>query len=245
MHRERGPGDRRGARLRVARLARGRSQQQIADVAGVSRQAVSAVESGVPDPSLRAALALARALGMTIEELFGRDHAAVPVAAIPVTPLGGTGARVTLASMGDGYVALPLRRATVSRGGFVPAGGLVAEDNRGRRRMSRTVRPVGPPRPTEVAAGCDPALPLLEAPLGLLDLPVAFSWWPCPSQEALRLAAAGLVHVAGTHLRGPDSDYNIAPAAELVPRGRRGDRVLRVAGRAGAAARTSRPDLRH
>jgi DNA-binding XRE family transcriptional regulator len=37
-------------------------------MAGVSRQAVSAVES---DPSLRVALALARALGMTIEELFG------------------------------------------------------------------------------------------------------------------------------------------------------------------------------
>ena len=60
---------------------------------------------------------------------------------------------------------------------------------------------------------------LLEAPLGLLDPPVAFSWWPCPSQEALRLAADGLVHVAGTHLRGPGSDYNITPAADLLPGG--------------------------
>jgi len=55
--------------------------------------------------------------------------------------------------------------------------------------------------------------------LGLLDPPVAFTWWPCPSQEALRLAAAGLVHVAGTHLRGPGSDYNITPAADLLPGG--------------------------
>src|SRR6202012_5339578 len=61
------------------------------------------------------------------------------------------------------------------------------------------VRPIGPPRPTVVVAGCDPALPLLETPLSLLDPPVAFAWWPCGSAEALRLAAAGLVHAAGVH----------------------------------------------
>ncbi len=207
-----------GARLRLARQARGYSQLQMAGMAGVSRQAVSAVESGISDPSLRVAMALARALGLTVEELFGPANP-MPVAAAPVAPLGSKGARVTLAPMGDGYVALPLRGGTVSRAGFLPAGGLVTGTDRDRSRMSRNVRPVGPPRPTLIAAGCDPALPLLEAPLGLLDPPVAFSWWPCPSQEALTLAAAGLVHVAGTHLRGPDSEYNITPAADLLPDG--------------------------
>jgi putative molybdopterin biosynthesis protein len=208
-----------GARLRLARQARGFSQLQVASMARVSRQAVSAVESGLSDPSLRVAMALARALGLTVEELFGPGNPVMPVAAAPVAPLGGKGARVTLASMGDGYVALPLRGGTVSRAGFLPAGGLVTGTDRDRGRMSRNVQPVGPPRPTLIAAGCDPALPLLEAPLGVLDPPVAFSWWPCPSQEALRLAAAGLVHVAGTHLRGPDSEYNITPAAGLLPEG--------------------------
>jgi molybdate-binding protein len=65
------------------------------------------------------------------------------------------------------------------------------------------VRPIGPPRPTVVVAGCDPALPLLETPLALLDPPLAFAWWPCGSAEALRLAAAGLVHAAGVHRVGP------------------------------------------
>ena len=59
-----------GTRLRLARQARGLSQQPLAGVAGVTRQAVSAVESGHSDPSLRVALALARSLGMTVEELF-------------------------------------------------------------------------------------------------------------------------------------------------------------------------------
>ena len=61
------------ARLRLARRAHGLSQLQLAGMAGVSRQSVSAVESGVSDPSLRVAIALARALGRTVEELFGAE----------------------------------------------------------------------------------------------------------------------------------------------------------------------------
>lgn len=74
-------------------------------------------------------MTLARALGMTVEELFGSDNPATPV-----VRLGGMGARVTLASMGDGYVALPLRGVTASRAGFLPAGGLVTGTGRGRNR---------------------------------------------------------------------------------------------------------------
>ena len=205
-----------GVRLRLARQARGFSQQQLAGMAGVSRQAVSAVESGLSDPSLRVALALARSLGLTVEEMFGPAVPDMQVAARPVAPLGGEHARVTLAPMGEGFVALPLSGTTASRAGFLPAGGVasgVASD------LGEQVRPVGPPRPMLVTAGCDPALPLLESPLALLDPPVAFTWWPCPSREALTLAAEGLVHVAGAHLRGPGSEYNIAAAAGLLPQG--------------------------
>jgi putative molybdopterin biosynthesis protein len=197
-----------GARLRLARQARGFSQLQVARMARVSRQAVSAVETGLSDPSLRVALSLSRALGLTVEELFGP---AMPEPTVPVrelAPLGGEGSRVSLAPMGDAFVALPLSGATVTRAGFAPAGGRVSGP--------RQVTPLGPRRPTLVVAGCDPALPLLESPLGLLDPPVAFLWWPCASQEALGLAAAGLVHVAGAHLRGLSGDYNAGPASELL-----------------------------
>ena len=74
-----------GARLRLARQARGFSQQQLATMAGVSRQAVSAVESGQSDPSLRAALRLTQALGMTVEEVFGSFSPAPQVVARPVS----------------------------------------------------------------------------------------------------------------------------------------------------------------
>jgi putative molybdopterin biosynthesis protein len=180
-------------------------------MAGVSRQAVSAVEAGLSDPSLRVALALSRALGMTIEGLFGP---AIPEPVVPVKPvevLGKPGSRVSLAPVGDALVALPLAGATVRRVGFAAAGGRVVGPD--------AVVPLGPPRPTLVVAGCDPALPLLEPPLSLLEPPVSFLWWPCPSREALALAADGLVHVAGAHLRGPSGDYNTAPAAEFLPGG--------------------------
>jgi molybdate-binding protein len=125
--------------------------------------------------------------------------------------------------VGDTFVALPLDADLAARLGFGAAGGLTvrgggtqgtqgaqgAQGTQGAQGISGVsgvqvaVRPIGPPRPTVVVAGCDPALPLLETPLALLDPPLAFAWWPCGSAEALRLAAAGLVHAAGVHRVGP------------------------------------------
>jgi putative molybdopterin biosynthesis protein len=201
-----------GARLRLARQARGLSQQQLARMAAVTRQAVSAVESGHSDPSLRVALALARALGLTVEEVFGPGDPADPVLAQPVAPVRGEGARVALATVADTFVALPLSADTSARTGFGPAGGLVAGQELHGDLIA--VRPIAPPRPTLVVAGCDPALPLLETPLALLDPPVGFAWWPCGNGEALRLAAAGLIHAAGVHQPGDEAE--IPDGAEVV-----------------------------
>ena len=95
-----------GSRLRLARQARGFSQQQLAGMAGVSRQAVSALESGLSDPSLRVALALARVLGMTVEEVFGPGTPVPEMAARPLAPLAGGATRVRLAEIGGTLVAL-------------------------------------------------------------------------------------------------------------------------------------------
>jgi molybdopterin molybdotransferase/putative molybdopterin biosynthesis protein len=221
-----------GARLRLARQARGFSQQQLAGMAGVSRQAVSAVEAGHSDPSLRVGLALARALGVTAEELFGPGNTPDAVTARPVAGLGPPGTRVSLAPVGEGFVALPL--SPDMSAGFLPADAVVARPGGpavepappagpppqpGPARQPEPgalVEPIVPPQPTLVIAGCDPALPLLATPLSRLDPPVGFSWWPCSSAEALRLAAGGLVHAAGTHLRGRAGDYNTAAARQWL-----------------------------
>src|SRR4051812_29799939 len=58
-------------RLREARLAAGLSQAALAGAPGVSRQAVGAIEAGLHRPSVDAALALATAVGRSVEVLFG------------------------------------------------------------------------------------------------------------------------------------------------------------------------------
>jgi molybdate-binding protein/DNA-binding XRE family transcriptional regulator len=65
----------------LKRAAREWSQAELAKRAGISRAAVSAIESGRLTPSVMAALSLARVLECTVEELFGRSSK--PVAADP------------------------------------------------------------------------------------------------------------------------------------------------------------------
>src|ERR1700684_4365254 len=171
-----GPGTA-GAGLRLARQARGLSQQQLAGMAAVTRQAVSAVESGHSDPSLRVALALTHALGMTVEKLFGPGDPADPVLAQPVAPVGGEGSRVALATVGDTFVALPLSADTLARAGFGPAGGLVVGQESHGDLIA--VRPIAPPRATLVGAGADPASPQLAAPRPRPALPLGVTWLAC------------------------------------------------------------------
>jgi putative molybdopterin biosynthesis protein len=66
------------ARLERLRKERGISQRELAQAAGITRQGVGAIESGRSQPSVGIALALARALGTTVEELFGTAAAHAP-----------------------------------------------------------------------------------------------------------------------------------------------------------------------
>lgn len=56
--------------LRAARTARGLTQAELADLAGVSRKTINTVENGVFVPSTTLALLLARVLGVRVEDLF-------------------------------------------------------------------------------------------------------------------------------------------------------------------------------
>ncbi len=56
-----------GSGVRNLRSTRGLSQRALADGAGITRQAVGAIETGRMQPSVGIALALARVLGTTVE----------------------------------------------------------------------------------------------------------------------------------------------------------------------------------
>lgn len=56
--------------LKEARGEKGLSQQQLADMVGVSRNTISSIETGQFNPTAKLALVLCIALDKTFEELF-------------------------------------------------------------------------------------------------------------------------------------------------------------------------------
>jgi putative transcriptional regulator len=56
--------------MKSARAAKDLSQQQLADLVGVSRQTINAIEQGDYNPTIRLCTAICRTLGKTLDELF-------------------------------------------------------------------------------------------------------------------------------------------------------------------------------
>ena len=57
-------------RLKAARAGMDLSQQELADLVGVSRQTISAIEKGDYNPTIKLCVATCKALGKTLDELF-------------------------------------------------------------------------------------------------------------------------------------------------------------------------------
>ena len=60
-------------RMKAARATMDMSQQQLADAVGVSRQTVNAIEKGDYNPTINLCIAICRALGRTLDELFWEE----------------------------------------------------------------------------------------------------------------------------------------------------------------------------
>ena len=61
-------------RMKAARAARNLSQQQLAELVGVSDQTINAIEKGDYKPTIRLWRAICRALGTTLDELFWTEE---------------------------------------------------------------------------------------------------------------------------------------------------------------------------
>ena len=57
-------------RLKSARAAKDLSQQQLAELVGVTRQTINAVEKGDYNPTINLCIAICKALDRTLDELF-------------------------------------------------------------------------------------------------------------------------------------------------------------------------------
>ena len=61
-------------RLKSARAGKDLSQQELADLVGVSRQTINAIEKGDYNPTIRLCLAICHILGKTLDELFWEEE---------------------------------------------------------------------------------------------------------------------------------------------------------------------------
>lgn len=135
--------------LRRRRVAAGLSQSELARGAGLSRQLVSAVESGRHAPGVAAALSLAASLGVTVEDLFGAapgDHRPALGDDVP------EGAPVVAARVGDVLSFAPLPERGAGGTSWRRADGVLSK---GRVRLFPDASAAG-----FLVAGCDPAIGL-------------------------------------------------------------------------------------
>ena len=57
-------------KLKAARAAKDLSQAQLADLCGVSRQTINAIEKGDYNPTIKLCIAICKAVDKTLDELF-------------------------------------------------------------------------------------------------------------------------------------------------------------------------------
>lgn len=203
-------------RVREVRSAQGISQATVADRAGLTRQAISAIESGQYVPNTAVALRLARALGCRVEDLYALPEPAVEreISLVGDLPFGAA-TRLAVGRVRDRLVGHPLAAGRAIQEGFVGAEGLLkpAPTSRGRAappaRVDLLVSADRVER-TALLMGCDPSLGILSAHLGRRPAGGELVWLNGSSEAALRALAAGEVHLAGSHLHDAASgEYNL------------------------------------
>lgn len=60
-------------RIKAARAAMDMTQKELADVVGVARQTMNAIEKGDYNPSINLCIAICKVLGKTLDQLFWED----------------------------------------------------------------------------------------------------------------------------------------------------------------------------
>lgn len=185
-------------RLAGMRKSRGVAAADLAAQAGVTRQAIYAIEAGTYIPNTAIALRLARALETSVEDLFALDPEDGPSAerrsfeplddAAPIAP----GEPIQICRVGRRVIGvapplfpayLPLADGIVTDAGQASIAG--EPDDAGRLLL----------------AGCDPALSVLAAHAREAGIDVVLA--NANSARSLEWLRAGKIDVAGTHLNDP------------------------------------------
>ena len=210
-----------GETIRAKRRALNLTQIELARRTGLSRQALGAIESGVYQPGIGAALSLARELGETVERLFGVEdekegrHLAAHWYDDIVDSRSSRRPRASLGRVGGRVVAVPQNAAGLS---LSPVAGIVAR-RKGNRAEVVTYNSSDEIDAALLIAGCDPSVTLLADWMTRHHSPARLVPILCSSSRALDALVRGCAHTAGVHLRDADAeDYNLESVSRALGR---------------------------
>lgn len=204
--------------LKSIRTRLGMSQQDLASLAGVTRQTISGVESGQCSPSVAMTLRLASALGCHVEDLFYFEQELAEVEAILAKSISyNQKQRVSLARIGGQWIAYPLVGKDAFRVEMIPADGEVNSLSGTNTVRVRLLDDLDKLDNTVVIAGCAPVLSLWAR--------ASERWYPqlrvqhhfANSMAALRSLCRGEAHIAGMHLYDVETgEHNIPFVREVL-----------------------------
>jgi len=190
-------------RIRQLREAQSITQADLALRAGLSRQSLGAIEAGRVDPSLSVVMALARALGTSVDGLLDPTNEDIlQASALGVARVGD---RVVVAKAGEHWVAHGLSEVDADQ----PADGTVTAV----RGAALEVDLWGQPDATQVVLpGCMPILAVAAQRMNLrrpdARFAARYSWVHRTSKQALAALARGEALIAGVHGERPPRDRN-------------------------------------
>ena len=205
--------------LKDLRVAHGLSQGELAGQSGITRQAVSAIESHLYLPTTAVALRLAASLSCQVEDLFSlaEAHDVIEgklIGHFPQRDEKTSTVRVKVARVGTRMVVRPVTELGGMLSHTVSADGYAA-DVRGqesgamvRVNLSRDRQAIE----QEISvAGCDPAIFLAGEHMRRHKDQTSVVGWTMGSMAALRALQRGEVHVAGLHLFDPATGESNLP----------------------------------
>lgn len=235
--------------LKDTRVSNGFSQGELAGKSGITRQAVSAIESNLYLPTTAVALRLAAALGCRVEDLFSLAEAQEVIEGklighLPQRDEKTPTTRVKVARVGTRIIVRPVTGVGEVLSYSVPADGY-AVDVKG--QMSGAMVRVNLSRDRQVieqeisVAGCDPAIFLAGAHLRQGKDQTSVVGWTMGSMAALRALQQGEVHVAGLHILDPKTGESNLPYLRGVLKGSNYDVVTFATWEEGFLVRSGNP----
>ena len=202
--------------LEELRRRRGISVAKLAMAVGVSRQTIYAIGAGEFVPNAAIALKLAEVLGVAVEELFQLQRDAPQSARTEKVELlssewkARAGQPVALCRVDGRLIAAPPEPGTWS---LPEADGVVINSRPGAKASSKaSVELLGDDTKFDhriLMAGCDPGASVLARRLRRQGVELIVSYQN--SSRSLELLKAGVIHIAGTHIRDPKTGESNLP----------------------------------